>query len=54
MTHFSQSQLRHLYAHFGLAALAAGVGTTIPIFTGHTYYRIHPEEVFLFTSPSPS
>ena len=35
--------------HFSLAALAAGVGTTIPIFTGHTYYRIHPEEVFLFT-----
>ena len=49
MTHFSQSQLRRLYAHFGLTALAAGVGTTIPIFTGHTYYRIHPEEVFLFT-----
>jgi hypothetical protein len=49
MTHFSLSQLGHLYAHFGLAALAAGVGTTIPIFTGHTYYRIHPEEVFLFT-----
>ncbi len=52
MMHFNQSQLRHLYAHFGLAALAAlaaGVGTTIPIFTGHTYYRIHPEEVFLFT-----
>jgi len=49
MTHFSQSQLRHLYAHFGLAALAAGVGTTIPIFTDHTHYRIHPEEVFLFT-----
>jgi hypothetical protein len=49
MTHFSQSQLHCLYAHFGLAALAAGVGTTIPIFTGHTYYRIHPEEVFLFT-----
>ena len=49
MTHFSQSQLSRLYAHFGLAALAVGVGTTIPIFTGHTYYRIHPEEVFLFT-----
>ena len=49
MTYFSQSQLRCLYAHFGLAAFAAGVGTTIPIFTGHTYYRIHPEEVFLFT-----
>jgi len=49
MTHFNQSQMRHIYAHFGLAALAAGVGTTIPIFTGHTYYRIHPEEVFLFT-----
>jgi hypothetical protein len=48
MTHFSQSQLCHLYAHFGLAALAAGVGTTIPIFISHTYYRIHPEEVFLF------
>ena len=46
MTHFSQSQLRHLYAHFGLAVLAAGVGTAIPIFTSHTYYRIHPEEVF--------
>jgi len=25
------------------------VGMTISIFTGHTYYRIHPEEVFLFT-----
>jgi hypothetical protein len=49
MTHFSQIQLRHLYTHFGLAALAAGVGTMVPIFTGHTYYRIHPEEVFLFT-----
>jgi hypothetical protein len=49
MTHFSQSQLRHLYAHFGLATLAAGVGTTIPIFTGRTYYQIHPEELFLFT-----
>jgi len=49
MTHLSQSQLRHLYTHFGLATLAAGVGTTIPIFTGHIYYRIHPEEVFLFT-----
>jgi hypothetical protein len=49
MTHFSQSQLRHLYAHFGMAALVAGVGTTIPIFIGHTYYRIHPEEVFLLT-----
>jgi hypothetical protein len=49
MMHFSQSQLCHLYAHFGLAALAAGVGTTTPIFTGHTYYQIHPEEVFLFT-----
>jgi hypothetical protein len=49
MMHFSQSQLSLLYAHFSLAALAARVGTTIPIFTGHTYYRIHPEEVFLFT-----
>jgi hypothetical protein len=49
MTHLSQSQLRRLYAHFSLAALAAGAGTMIPIFTGHTYYRIHPEEVFLFT-----
>jgi len=49
MTHFSQSQLRHLYAHFGLATLAARVGTTISIFTGHTYYQIHPEELFLFT-----
>jgi hypothetical protein len=49
MTHFSQSQLRHLCAHFDLVALAVGVGTMIPIFTGHTYYRIHPEEVFLFT-----
>ncbi len=49
MTHFSQSQLRCLYAHFGLAALAAGLGTTIPIFDGHTYYQIHLEEVFLFT-----
>ena len=49
MTHFRQSQLRHLYARFDLAALAAGVGMTIPIFTGHTYYRIHPEEVLLFT-----
>ena len=34
MWHFSQSQLSHLCAHFGLAALAVGVGTTIPIFTG--------------------
>ncbi len=49
ITHFSQSQLHWLYAHFSLAALAVGVGTTIPIFTGHTYYQIHPEEVFLFT-----
>ena len=49
MTYFSQSQLRHLCAHFGLAAMAAGVGATIPIFTGFTYYRIHPAEVFLFT-----
>jgi hypothetical protein len=31
MTHFNQSQLHHLCAHFGLAALAAGVGTMIPI-----------------------
>ncbi len=45
MTHFSQSQLHCLYAHFGLAALVVRVGTTIPIFTSHTYYRIHREEV---------
>ena len=38
MWHFSQSQLSHLYAHFGRAALAAGVGTTTPIFTGRTYH----------------
>ncbi len=25
------------------------MGTKIAIFTGHTYYRIHPKEVFLFT-----
>jgi len=37
MTHFRQSQLRHLYAHFGLAALVAGVGTMTTIFTGHNY-----------------
>jgi hypothetical protein len=50
MMHFSQSQLRHLYAHFfDLTALALGVGMTISIFTGHTYYRIHLEEMFLFT-----
>ena len=49
MMHFSQSQLHHLYAHFGLAAMAAGVGATILIFTGFTYYWIHPEEVLLFT-----
>jgi len=49
MTHFTQSQLRQLYAHFGLAALAVELGTTIPIFTGHAYSQIHPEEVFLFT-----
>jgi hypothetical protein len=45
MMHFSQSQLHRLYTHFGLAAMAAGVGATIPIFTGFTYYRIHLEEV---------
>jgi hypothetical protein len=49
MTPFNQGQLCQLYAHFGLAAFVAGVGTKIPIFTGHTYYRIHLEEVFLFT-----
>ncbi len=49
MMHFSKSQLHRLYVHFGLAALVARVGMTIPIFTGHTYYQIHPEEVFLFT-----
>jgi hypothetical protein len=49
MTHFNQGQLCQLCAHFGLAALAEGMGTKIAIFTGHTYYQIHPEEVFLFT-----
>jgi hypothetical protein len=49
MTHFNQGQLCQLYAHFGLDALAEGMGTKITIFTGHTYYRIHQEEVFLFT-----
>ena len=48
MMHFNHSQPRQLYAHFGLA-LAVGVGTTIPIFTGHTYYQVNPEELFLFT-----
>jgi hypothetical protein len=47
MMHFRQSQLCHLYAP--LAVLAAGVGMRIPIFTSHTYYQIHPEELFLFT-----
>jgi hypothetical protein len=49
MTHFNQGQLCQLYSHFGLTVLVAGVETKIAIFTGHTYYQIHPEEVFLFT-----
>ncbi len=46
MTQFSQSQLRHLYAHFGLAAVAAGVGMTIPIFTDPSggVVPLHPHQ----------
>jgi len=49
MTRFSHSQLRQLYAHFDLVALLDPFENKLPIFTGHTSYRIHPEELFLFT-----
>ena len=57
MTHFNYSQLRQLYNHFGFVGLVDDLlDNTIPIPTGQEnqrgvqcFYRVHPEELFLFT-----
>ncbi len=55
MTHFNWSQLRYLYAAFNLKHLLKPMQEKLSFPMGHTFYgtpccyRIHPEEVFLFT-----
>ena len=55
MTRFNWSQLRRLYAAFDLQGQLEPLSTKLAIPTGHVFngslccYRIHPEEIFLFT-----
>ena len=55
LTRFSHEQLRALYGYFGFEALLDPGEVTLRIPTGNTtrnspcYYRVHPEEAFLFT-----
>ncbi len=55
MTRFNWCQLKHLYAAFILESQLEPMDDKLKFFTGHFYdgyaccYRIHPEEVFLFT-----
>ena len=55
LTRFSHEQLRALYGYFGFEALLDPGEVTLRIPTGHItrnspcYYRVHPEEAFLFT-----
>ena len=54
LTRFSHEQLRVLYGYFGFEALLDPGEVMLRIPTGHTtrnspcYYRVHPEEAFLF------
>jgi len=55
LTRFSHEQLSALYRYFGFEALLDPGEVTLRIPTGHItrnspcYYRVHPEEAFLFT-----
>ena len=55
LTRFSHEQLRVLYGYFGFEALLDPGEVMLRIPTGHStrnstcYYRVHPEEAFLFT-----
>ena len=55
LTRFSHEQLRALYGYFGFEAFLDPGEVTLRIPTGHItqnspcYYRVHPEEAFLFT-----
>ncbi len=55
MIHFNWSQLRHLYVAFDLKGQLKLMQDKLFCPTGHVYngipccYRIHPEEVFLYT-----
>jgi hypothetical protein len=55
LTRFSHEQLCALYGYFGFEALLDPGEVTLRIPTGHftrnspCYYRVHPEEAFLFT-----
>ena len=55
LTRFSHEQLRALYGYFGFEALLDLGEVMLCIPTGHItrnsscYYRVHPEEAFLFT-----
>jgi hypothetical protein len=47
-TSFRKHQLQRIYNLFGLAQLAAQHQGFIRVFTGHEFYKFHPEELFLF------
>jgi hypothetical protein len=55
LTRFSHEQLWVLYGYFGFEALLDPGEVTLRIPTSHItqnspcYYRVHPEEAFLFT-----
>ena len=47
-TSFRKHELMQIYRHFNLVGMANQQDGLVRIATGHAYYAIHPEELFLF------